>query len=90
MSILRLFAALIPVIVFSTNVATLTILVAGGRFVINGSMTLGDFTAVQQLSRDSRFPGHRHRIHEQCHGAGHGFVSAHFRNSGSAGQKRYR
>ena len=44
MSILRLFAALIPVIVFSSNVATLTILVAGGRFVINGSMTLGDFT----------------------------------------------
>ncbi|HET9131022.1 MAG TPA: ABC transporter permease, partial [Terriglobia bacterium] len=43
MSILRLFAALIPVIVFSSNVATLTILVAGGRFVINGSMTLGDF-----------------------------------------------
>jgi ATP-binding cassette subfamily B protein len=44
MSILRLFAALIPVIVFSSNVATLTILVAGGRFVINGTMTLGDFT----------------------------------------------
>ena len=44
LSILRLFAALIPVIIFSTNVATLTILVVGGRFVINGSMTLGDFT----------------------------------------------
>jgi len=44
LSILRLFAALIPVIIFSTNVATLTILVFGGRFVINGSMTLGDFT----------------------------------------------
>jgi len=44
LSILRLFAALIPVIIFSTNVATLTILTVGGRFVINGSMTLGDFT----------------------------------------------
>jgi len=43
-SILRLFAALIPVIIFSSNLATLAILVAGGRFVINGSMTLGDFT----------------------------------------------
>src|SRR5262249_19118801 len=45
LSILRLFASLIPVIVFSTNVATLTILTMGGNFVINGSMTLGDFTA---------------------------------------------
>jgi ATP-binding cassette subfamily B protein len=43
LSILRLFASLIPVIVFSTNVATLTILIVGGRFLINGSMTLGDF-----------------------------------------------
>src|SRR5262249_33085409 len=32
MSILRLFASLIPVIIFSTNVATLTILTVGGRF----------------------------------------------------------
>ena len=45
LSILRLFAALIPVIVFATNMATLVILAVGGRFVINGSMTLGDFTA---------------------------------------------
>jgi ATP-binding cassette subfamily B protein len=43
-SILKLFSSLIPVIVFSTNVATLMILTVGGRFVINGSMTLGDFT----------------------------------------------
>jgi ATP-binding cassette, subfamily B, bacterial len=45
LGILRLFASLIPIIVFSTNLATLTILVIGGRFVIGGSMTLGDFTA---------------------------------------------
>jgi len=44
LSILRLFAALIPVIVFCNNVAVLTILIFGGRFVINGSMSLGDFT----------------------------------------------
>ena len=45
LSILRLFASLIPVIIFATNLATLLILTIGGRFVINGSMTLGEFTA---------------------------------------------
>lgn len=44
-SILRLFAALIPVISFTANMAALTILVLGGHFVITGSMTLGDFAA---------------------------------------------
>lgn len=43
--ILGLFASLIPVIMFATNLATLTILILGGRFVMQGSMTLGDFTA---------------------------------------------
>jgi len=45
LSILRLFAGLIPVIIFATNLATLMILLLGGRFVIQGSMTLGDFSA---------------------------------------------
>jgi len=45
LSILRLFAALIPVIIFATNMATLVILTLGGRFVIAGSMTIGEFTA---------------------------------------------
>jgi ATP-binding cassette subfamily B protein len=44
-SILRLFAALIPVISFTANMAGLTILVLGGHFVITGSMSLGDFAA---------------------------------------------
>ncbi|WP_338876242.1 ABC transporter ATP-binding protein [Spirosoma sp. SC4-14] len=44
-SILRLFAALIPVISFTANMAGLTILVLGGHFVITGSMTLGEFAA---------------------------------------------
>ncbi|MFZ3170260.1 MAG: ABC transporter ATP-binding protein [Candidatus Methanoperedens sp.] len=44
-SILRLFASLIPVIGFATNIATLIILVLGGRFVIAGTLTLGEFTA---------------------------------------------
>lgn len=45
LSILRLFASLIPIIMFATNLATLMILTLGGHFVITGAMTLGDFTA---------------------------------------------
>ena len=45
LSILRLFAALIPVITFTASMAGLAILAIGGRFVINGSMTLGNFAA---------------------------------------------
>ena len=45
LSILRLFAALIPVITLAMNIAVVTILALGGHFVIAGSMTLGDFTA---------------------------------------------
>ncbi|WP_018615339.1 ABC transporter ATP-binding protein [Segetibacter koreensis] len=45
LSILRLFAALIPVITFTANMAGLAILALGGHFVINGSMTLGNFAA---------------------------------------------
>lgn len=45
MSILRMFAVLIPVITFATNMATLIIVLLGGYFVIDGTMTLGDFTA---------------------------------------------
>jgi len=45
LSILRLFAGLIPVITFTANMATLTILALGGHFVINNTMNLGDFAA---------------------------------------------
>lgn len=45
LSILNLFAGLIPVIIFVANLAGLTILLLGGHYVINGSMTLGDFAA---------------------------------------------
>lgn len=44
-SILSLFATLIPIVVFVGNMATLAILALGGHFVINGAMTLGDFSA---------------------------------------------
>jgi ATP-binding cassette subfamily B protein len=56
LSILRLFASLIPIIVFSSNMATLMILTLGGRFVINGDMTLGDFTAFNSYLAIVIFP----------------------------------
>jgi ATP-binding cassette subfamily B protein len=56
LSILRLFATLIPVIIFCTNLATLLILTLGGRFVIQGSMTLGDFTAFNSYLAILIFP----------------------------------
>ncbi len=43
--ILGFFAGLIPIVTFTANMAALTILVMGGHFVINGSMTLGSFAA---------------------------------------------
>ncbi|MEI7423662.1 MAG: ABC transporter ATP-binding protein [Prolixibacteraceae bacterium] len=45
MSILKLFATLIPIVIFVGNIASLVILALGGHYVINGSMTLGDFAA---------------------------------------------
>ena len=56
MSILRLFATLIPVITFTTNLATLIILALGGDFVIGGTMTLGDFTAFNSYLAILIFP----------------------------------
>jgi ATP-binding cassette subfamily B protein len=45
LSIIRLFATLVPVINFTANMAVLTILALGGHFVMTGSMTLGNFAA---------------------------------------------
>jgi ATP-binding cassette subfamily B protein len=45
MSILRLFAWLIPIIVMTASFASITILALGGHFVIMNTMTLGDFAA---------------------------------------------
>lgn len=45
LSVLRIFATMVPAIGFIANLAILTILVLGGHFVIIGSMTLGDFAA---------------------------------------------
>jgi ATP-binding cassette subfamily B protein len=56
LAILRLFAGLIPVITFTANMAALAILAMGGRFVINGSMSLGDFAAFNSYLSMLIFP----------------------------------
>ncbi|MDB5116664.1 MAG: putative transporter ATP-binding protein [Mucilaginibacter sp.] len=45
LSILKLFAGLIPVITFTANLSALTILALGGHYVIIGTMSLGEFAA---------------------------------------------
>ncbi len=45
LDILRLFSGLIPAITLAMNLANVTILWMGGSYVINGTMSLGDFTA---------------------------------------------
>lgn len=45
LSILSIMSALIPTITLAANGATVVILLFGGRFVIAGRMTLGDFSA---------------------------------------------
>jgi ATP-binding cassette subfamily B protein len=45
LSILRLFSTLIPVIMFVSNLAVVTILALGGHFVVVGTMSLGNFAA---------------------------------------------
>ncbi len=56
LQILKLFAGLIPVITFTSNMAGLTILALGGHFVINGSMTLGNFAAFNSYLAMLIFP----------------------------------
>jgi len=45
LSILNLFAMLIPMVVFVSNLASLVILALGGHFVSKGAMSIGDFAA---------------------------------------------
>ncbi len=56
LSILRLFASLIPSITLAVNVATVIILALGGHFVIAGSMSLGNFTAFNSYLAILIFP----------------------------------
>jgi ATP-binding cassette subfamily B protein len=56
LSILALFAALIPVITFVSNMAILSVLVLGGKFVIEGEMTLGNYAAFNSYIAVLIFP----------------------------------
>ena len=56
LQILALFASLIPIITFFTNLATLAIVMLGGHFVIQGSMSLGNFTAFNSYLAILIFP----------------------------------
>jgi ATP-binding cassette subfamily B protein len=56
LSILRLFAALIPAITLAVNIATVIILLLGGHYVIGGRMTLGEFTAFNSYLAILIFP----------------------------------
>ena len=55
-SIVTLFATLIPLITFFGNLATLTILVLGGHLVISGHLSLGDFAAFNSYVAILIFP----------------------------------
>lgn len=55
-SILTLFSTLIPLINFIANLALLVILVLGGHFVIEGSLTLGEFAAFNSYVAILIFP----------------------------------
>lgn len=56
LDILRIMSGMIPAITLATNLATTVILLLGGRFVIQGSMTLGDFTAFNSYLAILIFP----------------------------------
>jgi len=56
LSILRMFAGLIPIITFTANLSALTILALGGHYVITGSMTLGNFAAFNSYLSMLIFP----------------------------------
>ncbi len=56
LEILALFAGLIPVITFFTNIAMLAIVLLGGHFVIQGTMSLGNFTAFNSYLAILIFP----------------------------------
>jgi len=56
LGILRLFAMLIPIIVFVSNLARLAVLALGGHFVIDGSMSLGELAAFNSYIAILIFP----------------------------------
>lgn len=56
LAILRVMSAMIPAITLAVNLATIIILLLGGRFVIFGGMSLGQFTAFNSYLAILIFP----------------------------------
>ena len=56
LQIMRLFATMIPIIMFISNLATLIILALGGHYVISGHLSLGNFTAFTSYVNILIFP----------------------------------
>ena len=56
LAILRIMSAMIPAITLAVNLATTIILLLGGRFVIFGGMSLGEFTAFNSYLAILIFP----------------------------------
>ncbi len=56
LTILKLFSAMIPIITFCSNLAVLIILVLGGKFVIAGTMSFGDFASFNSYMTILIFP----------------------------------
>jgi ATP-binding cassette subfamily B protein len=56
LSILRLFATLIPIIVLTSNLGRLAVLALGGHFVIDNTMSLGEFAAFNSYIAILIFP----------------------------------
>lgn len=56
LKILGYFAAMIPIITFVANIGTLIILALGGHYVINGTLSIGDFAAFNSYVAILIFP----------------------------------
>ncbi len=75
LKILRLFAGLIPGNHISQPTwPGLSILALGGHFVIEGSMSLGNFAAFNSYVSMLIFPIIGYWFYEQCNSAGHCFL----------------
>lgn len=56
MRILKMFSAMIPIVTFISNMSSLIILLLGGHFVIDGSMSLGELAAFNSYITILIFP----------------------------------
>ena len=86
LSILRLFASLIPAITLAVNVATVIILILGGHYVIARQHDAGGFHGFQFVPGDPDLSHHFDWLHEQCDCAVLGVVHADWRRAQRSGR----